>query len=191
VFPENELSTEYRGSPIVGAQRNYTEMLIDFEDGGIALNDPSEGYLYQRWTGIVTGNKIYFSAPNTESTLIYTGTNITEMSFTFDQNMNPAIAMIDAGNLNLYWYDSTIEDMTTTTFNGTMPRIALDDKRRTQNASNDVVFIYVRNGVLYMRVQRDRYGVEYTLKSGVTGTLHDIGMGRNWRMQIVFNPYTI
>ena len=43
------------------------------------------------------------------------------------------------------------------------PRVTLDDKRRGQTSSSDVILAYLRAGSLYYRQQRDRYLTEYLL----------------------------
>jgi hypothetical protein len=189
MIPGNVLSSVRIIAPIIGARRKTVHDLIDYEDGGIGLNDSSEGLLYQEWTTVTDGTTIKTSSPNTASTLLYTGTTITDVSCTFDQNMNPVYAFTEEGQAKLRWYDSTIADYAVTNLGGAYPKVFLDDKRPEFSASSDVIVAYVSSGTLYFRMQRDRYGVEYTLATGIGcyGRMKNLGMGRNNRLQFILS----
>src|SRR5262249_35906690 len=64
--------------------------------------------------------------------------------------------------------------------------VAMDDLRPANIANSDVIIAYTRGLTLFMRVQRDRYGVEYTLGTVPAGTLVQIGMDMKWRFQFGF-----
>jgi hypothetical protein len=189
MIPENRLSTISVVSPIIGARRKTVTDTVDYEDGGIGLNDSSAGLLYQEWTTVTDGTTIRISSPNTPSTLLYTGTKIIGISCTFDQNMNPTYAFTEDGQAKLRWYDSTIEDYAVTNLAGGWPKAFLDDKRPEFSALSDVIVAYVSAGTLHFRMQRDRYGVEYTLATGIScyGRLRNLGMGKNNRLQFQFS----
>lgn len=163
---------------------------LDYEDGGIALQDPSAGLLYQQWTGrLLDGTTITLQGSNMESpTTWLTGAGITEFSFTFDQNMKPAVAFVEGGVAKLNWFDVTVNQQVTTSFGDSVknPRVSLDDKHRLASATSDVIFAYLRNGNLYYRQQRDRYLVEYPLATFVAGRLNKIGMNVKNRFQFGF-----
>jgi len=178
---------------------------LDFEDGGIGISDPSEGLLYQTWwawiqTGIFYLDKelnkyieydpdgiagVYIAAPNTIPTLILEGMNITEISFTFDQNCRPSLAFVQEGEAKLMWYDSNANAIVTTNLGNDIinPRVSLDDKREKSLLINDIILAYIRQSKLCYRQQRDRFEVEYVLKTGISGRLNKIGMGRGLRFQ--------
>lgn len=158
---------------------------MDYEDGGIAISDPSQGLRVQVWKGQLVGQTVVIEAESTGETMtVYNGSRITELSFTFDQNMRPVVVVVDVNRTKLRFYDSFISDYTTEDFGNTWsnPRVFLDDKRQPLLAVSDVILAYIRAGNLYMRLQRDRYGVEYFLRDKASG-LHTFGMGRNWRLQ--------
>ena len=140
---------------------------------------------------IVNDSKIVLDAESVPQFTIITGNNITEVSFSFDRNMNPAIAYVEDGTAKLYWYDSALPGMTTSIFPGIVtPRLSHDDKRDLQSAISDVIFAYMKSGNLYMRMQRDRYSVEYLLAEDIDSPgLIKIGMSRQNRFQFMFrNP---
>lgn len=158
----------------------------DCESGGVAIQDPSEGLLYQVWKARLENDHVYISAENTPEYSIFSGSGITEISFSFDQNMRFTLAYVENGNAKLYWYDSTTQGMTITNFGSSVknPRITLDDKRSTQSENSDIIMVYIKNMNLYYRQQRDRFSVEYLLKTGVS-KLKKIGMNDKLRLQFL------
>lgn len=165
--------------------------LIDYELGGIALNDASQGLQVQTWRARVDGNTIKVGAePYTTETVIVTGTTITEISLAFDQNMRPTIAYIDAGQAKLYWYDSFLGSTTTTILASDIVSlfVTMDDKRpvATLLNFNDILLFYVRSDVLYYRQQRDRYNTERMLAilTHPNANILKSGMSTGWRVQV-------
>ena len=155
-----------------------------WENGGVALSDPSEEltkYVWQAWTD---GTTITVKRDDlaTETVLI-TDSNITEVDLTFDQNMRPCIACVANGISKLYWYDSSLAMQVTDNFVGiTSPRVSLDDKRRFNVGNSDIIFAYQKDNDLCYRVQRERFGVEHVLATNPKKRLlWRIGMGRKNR----------
>lgn len=149
---------------------NFTDSteLVDYEYGGIASQDPSEGFLYQIWKGWVDGSFIYIQ-PYDESAPplnIITESGVVEFSFSFDQNMRWVAATRKNDNtVNLHWYDSSVEAYVITPYTGIVSiKLTHDDKRAVQvtGGSSDVIFTYIRNSSVRWRIQRDRYLTEYT-----------------------------
>jgi hypothetical protein len=163
MFSENRLSTTNLPSAIVGARSKTVNDVVDYEDGGIGLNDPSAGLLYQEWICETDGTLVTLRSANTAKTTIYTGTDISLVSCTFDQNMAPVLAFVDEDVAKLRWYDSTIADYRVDNISGAFPRVFLDDKRPEFMVSSDVILAYTRDSKLYFAMQRDRYGTEYLL----------------------------
>ncbi|WP_299589679.1 hypothetical protein, partial [uncultured Microbulbifer sp.] len=163
--------------------------ITDYERGGIALQDPSRGLNVQTWRARVLedGRAIVLDAQQVRASTVITGVNITEVSLAFDQNMRPVIAYVESGTAKLYWYDSSQDAQVTTSWPGFItPRVSLDDKRQLQSSVSDVIFAYLKDGNLYHRQQRDRYGTEYLLASNVNSPgLVKIGMSRNLRFQFL------
>ena len=202
MLPQDVLSTSIQQGEILGARTRIISRTVDYEDGGIALNDTSEGNNYQVWKGrLYSGNIILFS-DTTEPEIIYTAAGITEFSFTFDQNMAPVISFVQSGVAKFRWYDSTVSDYVITTIgaNTSCPKVTLDDKRTLQSSSSDVILGYFLSRTvgedtfkdLYFRMQRDRYLVSYLLKENILADLdyveyelNKIGMGKNLRLHFV------
>ena len=163
--------------------------LIDYELGGVGTFDSSEGNDYQVWVGTSDGTSIWV-APESDlsnKTLVTSGVNIVDITITFDQAMRPAVAFIDDVGTQLYWYDSTVQGFTTTVFPGVKsPKLTLDLKNIEASSSglNDIHFFYIKNGAVYYRIQRDRYGVEYALGGGEAHHISRLGMCADWRLRI-------
>tara|TARA_R110001592_G_scaffold111372_5_gene308450 strand:- start:3343 stop:3918 length:576 start_codon:yes stop_codon:yes gene_type:complete len=186
MIPGNSLTLIPVPTSFSGARALTVTRTVDYEDGGIAIQDPSQGSNYQRWRGRLIGDDIILDAPEVEPFTVFSAPGITEFSFTFDQNMRPAIAYVQAGVAKLRWFDSAANAQVITTYPGAItPRVTLDDKRFTQTSSSDVILGYVRDGALYYRQQRDRYTVERLLDPGPHIGLVKIGFNVKLSLQFL------
>lgn len=187
MIPEYKLSSSSVYAPFIGGRAGSIKKDVDFESGGIAISDPSQGLNYQTWKAYLHDYNVILSSSTQQEFIAYTGDGITEISFTFDRNMNFTLAFVQNCEAKLYWYDSSIPGMTVTNFGTSYsnPRVTLDDKRDISSNSSDIIFAYVKNSGLYYRMQRDRYEVEYELiKSGIK-KLKKIGMNNKLRLQFL------
>tara|TARA_R110001606_G_C15330447_1_gene645518 strand:- start:38 stop:610 length:573 start_codon:yes stop_codon:yes gene_type:complete len=186
MMPDNVLSSTPINAAFSGARALPVTRTVDYEDGGIAIQDPSRGSQYQRWRGRLLGENIILDAPEVESFVALSGPDITEISFTFDQNMRPAIAYVQDGVAKLWWFDSVPGQQVITEYPGAItPRVILDDKRFTQTSNSDVILGYVRDGTLYYRQQRDRFTIERLLDVGPHVGLVKIGFNVQLRLQFL------
>ena len=191
MIPGGQLSSITIPAGIIGGRGANISGTLDYEYGGIGLSDVSEGKMYQIWEGKLLGDDITLSSPTTVPEVIYSASDMTEFSFTFDQNMRPTISFVQDGIAKYRWYDSTVTDYVVSTIPGNVrtPKVFLDDKRVAQDSSSDIILAYIKLGAaskdLYYRLQRDRYGVEYLLKEGCGGVLHKFGMNKKLRLQFV------
>lgn len=165
--------------------------------GGVGLSDPTQGLQYQNWAGTVTDvglvtSSVYLSAPNTPSTFIFTYPNIIWMRFTFDQNMHPFVSFYTGATAGYYWWDPTIPGNAIAILPAgiTYPTCMLDDPRNleTLTGTSDIILGYINNTNLCYRQQRDRYGTEYVLYSGISNVIanpfvNKIGMNEHYRLQ--------
>lgn len=187
MFPQNVLSTPNVPADFLPPRNVMKQMLIDYELGGIGIQDASQGLRVQTWKGEIIGNDVVLSAPAVAPTVIYSEPGITELSITFDQNMQPFIAyMVDYEVCRFRWFDTTISQFVVTTLpaGSFSPRCVLDDKRPAATAWSDIILTYIRGGTLYFRMQRDRYLVEYALTTGLNAhVLGSFGMNLRYRLQ--------
>lgn len=193
-LPDNQLSTEPAPGPFAGAAALPITQWVDYEDGGVALQDASGGLLHQVWTAQIERNKttgddeIWVGAESVDKFLVHTGANITEVSLAFDRNMNLAIAYVRGGTAYLYWFDTTVPGYVTTTLGADVatPRVTHDDKRDGRGGSSDIILAYIKNGNLYYKQQRDRYETERLLQASVgSDGIIKVGMSRQNRLQFL------
>jgi len=201
-MPADTLSTSPVPAVFTGPRAMPVQNLVDFEYGGIGIQDPSRGLMYQVWRCRVIGNSLILDAPNTPAFSIHDGAApLTEVSLAFDQNMRPTIAFVEGGRAKLLWYDSAIPGETVTELAAGVitPRVALDDKRQSQLGISDIILAYLRDGGLYYRQQRDRFLVEIDptadmpeeereaarAQVAASGGLIKIGMNRQLRLQFM------
>lgn len=197
MIPDESLSLVEMFAPYLYPDDLFVTKLVDYELGGTALNDASDGLEVQKWTlrlevDELTGmGDVYISADTVAETLLFSGDGITEISLTFDQNMNPAVGFMQSGEARLRWYDATIPGFTIITLPAgtTAPKLCLDDKRNLQTSASDIIMCYERAGSLYFRAQRDRFLVEYLLTTGVDGQVLKIGMNEKYRLQIAVGEF--
>lgn len=183
-----EVSSRLAYAPFLEVDAVIPKLTKDYELGGVALHDPSQGLRYQKWTCEVVGDDIKLYGEIAPVIIAFTRSGVTEVSLAFDQNMNPFIAFVQNGDAKFWWYDTAVQAQIFTDLNGERPRTALDDKRKLQSGSSDIILCYTRTGTLYMRQQRDRFTIEYQLATDVVGTIRRIGMNRINRFQIEMAP---
>lgn len=189
MIPTNSLSvpnvpgTYYNPS----GQIPYRDM--DWAIGGVALNNPFEGLdvrVWRAWLDKDTGDVWLGSQedPVIPDVLMFTQPGTTDISLSFDQNMNPTISFLQSGVAKIWWFDTFVGAMAFTSIgpgNG-VPKCTLDDRRLSMSGTSDIILGYTRGGSLYFRQQRDRFLIERLLKTGVVGDVIKIGMGQNLRL---------
>jgi hypothetical protein len=156
------------------------DLLKDYELGGIALNDPSEGLQYQVWDAYYNGTEIRIHSADGYDGLLVTSSTVTEVALSFDQNMRPVVAYVDDGQTKLLWYDSeTAEQITTVIANAKSPMLGLDTKRKEFTDISDVILVYLKGLQVCCRVQRDRFTIEYVAGTVETSNARILGVGMN------------
>lgn len=192
---DGRLSSRPIVASFMGARSLGVTKIMDYEDGGVAIQDPSEGLLYQRWRARLVDaglddSRVLLSAPNLPEFDWFVRPGISEISLAFDQNMRPHLAFVQAGAARLFWYDSQIADMTTSDLGPGVitPRVTMDDKRYIATngyLSNDIILAYVRDGQLCTRMQRERFAIETVQTDNVPAGLIKIGLNRQLRLQFL------
>lgn len=193
-LPQNSLSSSTVMSPLLYPDNiiRSTE-LEDFELGGIALQDPSQGLMVQSWRGAIDPVSLNCTLAPFEigsPTVVFTETIPApiEFSFSFDSNMRyMAVTRWADNTVKMRWYDTAIPGYTITTYTGIKSMmLTLDDKRPVADTYRDVLFTYIKaDNKLYYRQQRDRFLIERVLDPDLRDNLRitQFGMGKNLRMQ--------
>lgn len=193
-LPDNVLSIEPAPARFVGARAGAVTKTIDYEDGGIAIQDASKGLLYQRWRARLfnsgeVDSYVMLDAREVDEFVLVEEPNMTEISIAFDQLMRPVLAFVSSDVAYLRWYDSAASAYVTTEIGAGVltPRVTMDDKRYTATngyQTNDVILAYIKSGDLYYRQQRDRFEIERKLADAVN-PLIKIGFTRGLRLQFM------
>lgn len=178
-------------SPLAPDFVSRADKLVDYELGGVALNDASQGLQVRQWRVFVQAGDVCV-APHPEGapvTVLFSAAGVTELSLAFDQLMHPTVAFVQNDVVKLYWFDATVAQQVTTSYPGaSSPMLCHDDKRSIQVTAgvSDVLFFYVDSGGLYYRQQRDRFGVARLLAALPPGSsvITGVGMGTNGRVQV-------
>ncbi|TMP48725.1 hypothetical protein [Pseudoalteromonas sp. S1688] len=112
-----------------------------------------------------------------------------EISLTFDQLGRPLVFYrISADTLKLYWYNPVLEQTELKVLaQGIDPNAGFDAPQDTGQSYSDAMLFYVRDNVIYMRIQRDRFETEYVTPSiGANVELRSSGMRVDNRYQVVY-----
>lgn len=188
MLPGNVVST----TAIIGRIQHPDGLVIndltDYEYGGIALNDATQGLLVKPWVCRYEESAVVLDSDGTAPEVVYERAGITALSLAFDQNMRPILAYEADGQSWLWWWDSLTNARRTDSFGPVRcPRVTLDDKRpsATEFGTSDVIFAYIREDKLCYRQQRDRFGIERVLRYGVSrlSRLHNMGLTDKMRFQ--------
>lgn len=181
MFPPGSPSTQYVQADFLSPDEVIRDPLIDYERGGIHLNDASQGLDVQDWKAWYDGTSIKVSTvTNTDVTTVVTAALVTYVSLAFDQNMRLALVYVANGITKLRWFDPVANAIVTDTIdNANQPMISLDDKREISVSTSDLVLVYIRGDVVYFRLQRERFIIENTYATLNPGIHTVLGMGLN------------
>lgn len=164
---------------------------IDYELGGISLQDSSQGLMVQTWRCWFDRDSasVMVEAPNTPPTKIFDQSGITWLSFSFDQNMRwCAVYTLSNGESFLRWYDSLAGDYAITELQTGVksPFLTLDDKRQYQSGNSDIILAYIQNQSVILRVQRERFQVPHVWQEDIPKDwiIRNFGMSNKLRLQM-------
>lgn len=106
---------------------------------------------------------------------------------TFDQNGRPLVFFDSGTDLMLWWYDPLLGTTTTTIFGvGNNPFAVFDVKYGVATEYSDVLLFYIRDNIIYYRVQRDRYAIEYQTPVIDATKILAADMAIDYRLQLVY-----
>lgn len=189
MIPMGRLSSELIYAPLI-LPNPEPEDTVSLEFGGVEIGDSSQGLDIKVWTATVTDTGVVVTAEGSTPYPIALGTDITEISLAFDQNMRPSIAYVQAGAPKFYWYDSFVEQYVITDLDPDVehPKCTLDDHRLMEAQSSDIILTYIRDGNLYFRVQRERFLNEHLLYADIntiipSPVVASVGMNMVGRLQ--------
>jgi hypothetical protein len=170
--------------------------VFDIKTGGVELSG-SNGSLNSRyWIVYQQSGSVLIRGANDANTwddpvTLFTESNtIVDISLSFDNLGRPVVFYQKGTELVLWFYDSQIGGISfkTITTDGRCPIVNFDYINETSNPDSDIMMYYVRNDVAYMRLQRDRFDVEYN--TGVNYPelyLENSGMTTDNRFQVNYS----
>ena len=166
--------------------------LIDRALGGIALQNTSEGLNYQIWEIYYESGSVRIKGLSNNLTYsLLSLDGITELSLAFDLNMNVSFSYVANGEAFLRFYDSLTQTYQSLPLeNCRSPRMTYDDTREMQTNTSDVICAYINKETLQLcyRLSRDRFTIEYPLKSvAENARLIRVGMTDKLRLQFKIN----
>ena len=166
--------------------------LIDRTLGGIALQNTSEGLNYQIWEIYYESGSVRIKGLSNNLTYsLLSLDGITELSLAFDLSMNVSFSYVANGEAFLSFYDAFTQSYTTLHLeNCRSPRMTYDDTREMQTNTSDVICAYINKETLQLcyRLSRDRFTIEYPLKSvAENARLIRVGMTDKLRLQFKIN----
>lgn len=195
-IPQEVLSTSTITGEYIPPYGRPTGPYEDWELGGIGVQNTSEPLDYQQWRMTY----VYDRSASNYGDFILEGmktgvhgtvlnvSDVTDMAFAFDQNMNLFILYVLSDcTCKYYWWDPVVVGYTTTTMDSgvTSPACVRDDHRELQDGTSDIILAYIRAGNLYFRQERERYLTEHLLMSGVGMTrIERMGLTKVLRLQI-------
>lgn len=156
----------------------------------------SGGKLNERyWIAYVDNGAVYIKGSQgeqwgTETVLFNDLEQIKQITLTFDQLGRPLVfSRVGADTLKLYWYNPVLEQTELKVLaQGIDPNAGFDSPQDTGKSYSDAMLFYVRDDTIYMRVQRDRFEVEYETPAKLLKDLDIVstGMRVDNRYQVVY-----
>lgn len=187
MIPQHKFMTLPIASPYVWGAEFRSTPTESWEMGGRDLSDPSGGLIYQMWHGVLEDGTVYLDAPEVPKQPILSVLGMTQMDFSFDQNMKPCVCYTANNHCFFWWYNAVSLSYETLDLgaDAITPVVLLDDKREALTSGSDIIVFYLRNGRMYYREQRDRYMIEYDSEISGVRRLLRVGFNKGLRMQLM------
>lgn len=188
MIPEGRLSTTAEYGQLLEANGSPYGPFFDWEMGGAALQDPTQGYLVQRWAmRVVDFRRVEIRAGIGSWQLVFEwASDITYASFAFDANMNVVVVFNSGTGSKVYWFDPTPNAYVFFDLPAGIrtPRTCLDEKRPALDNYRDTLVTYFRGGNLCIRSLSQRFLTETILASGQPSNAEILEFGMNVRQRV-------
>lgn len=189
MLPENRLSSEIVIGDFLLPVRKYPNKSTSF--GGINFDDTTQGLSSYTWEGVCDGKNIVISnGIHTHTIVSDSPSEIYFFDFSFTQSMNYLVCWETIDGSFFKFFDTSVSSYNTVSIeNVTNMCCSLDDTRYVFSGSSDVILSYQRKSdkALCVRMQRDRYTIEYELSEVSQYYLKQVGMMSNNRFGFMFS----
>lgn len=189
MIPENRLSTQVMLSEwmITKPDSEFTRT-EGYEYGPLAPYNTESELDAVVWKYTYKNNTVFIQRDGEETKIeIDTINDATDLSVCFNQAAQPVTVYMTAGTTFLKWFDTNTQEYVVTDLGSGLssPKVVLDIKDKKSSQSDVVLFYFRNNQTLCARYQRDRYSIEYTLKSMSPHRILRVGMNRINRIQFL------
>ena len=189
MIPDNRLSSELMLADwLIEKPDSEFTRTEGYEYGPSALYDTNSELTAALWKYTYRDNQVFMKKDGTDTEIaIDTVMNATDIAVCFNQSSQPVIAYMAGGITYLKWFDTNIQEYVVTELGPGLssPRIILDIKDKKSSQSDVVLFYFRNNQTLCARYQRDRYSIEYVLKSTSPHKILRVGMNKINRVQFL------
>lgn len=189
MLPENKLSSEIVIGDFLLPVRKSPNKSTSF--GGVDFDNTTQGLSSYVWEGVCDGKNIKVSnGVNTHTIVSDSESEIFFFDFSFTQNMNYLVCWETENGSFFKFFDTSTSSYNTVRIEDvTNMCCSLDDTRDVFSQTSDVILGYQRKSdkALCIRMQRDRYGIEYELSPITEYHLKQVGMMSNNRFGFMFS----
>lgn len=184
MLPSNTLTTPPLPAAFITQVPPASTPTVDYERGGIAIGDASQGLMVQTWKLHMNGDDFVVSDTAGNETVVYTTAGVAQAALAFDQSMNVILAWQTASGCFIRYFASGSGYVVKSIPNCLTPRLSLDDNRVEFSSGSDVVLGYINGNSLCVRYQRENYDTEHVLATYTSPRrLVAIGMNTGNRFQ--------
>lgn len=189
MIPDNRLSSQLMLSDwLIQKPDSEFTRTEGYEYGPSTLYDTNSELTAALWKYSYNNNTVYMLKDGTDVQIaLDTVSNASDISVCFNQSAQPVIAYMSAGVTYLKWFDTNTQDYVVTDLGSGLssPRVLLDIKDKKSSQSDVILFYFRNNQTLCARYQRDRFSIEYTLKSTSPHRILRVGMNKINRIQFL------
>lgn len=199
MIPKNEWSCitkpqKYIFKTLPLPKQTYGEV-FDIKNGPSVIGVEGQDFFQRMWICYQREGNVYIRGAvdannwSAESLLFAEASVIESISFTFDQFSRVTVFYAIGTNLYLYYFDSVLSAFTKRLLvsNAYWPVINFDYITEPFRAESDVMLYYVKDDTIFMRIQRDRFDIEYDSDVSYQGIkIQSCGKTANNRFQVIY-----
>lgn len=186
MLPSDSWSSDPQPSEFLAPHNaDRVDPLVAQDMGPIAVNDVTQGLRARLWTATCDGSAVTLVGHGE----LFSDTEITQISLTFDQAGKPFVAYAAGGMVKIWWFDPIASaNVVTEIAIGDQPFAHLDERRPELVSISDVIILYRAAGALRYRKQRDRFLVEQStpISSASNLSIRAFGMSTGGRLQVKY-----